>query len=340
MLYMVIERYKDKEMVYKRFREKGRMMPEGVNYVNSWVAEDGNTCYQINEAQSEELLHEWASNWNDVTDFEFIPIISSKEMSAKMAAASQNDQTVLTDIEPLNVLIEKEGIVEYIRDYYAAINGRLSVLYSKDDFYIAEDTTFQPWLSIMGNIQENITDQILCNLLMPCIENEKYIAVYTNNERISTLLQKFEILTYHEDFLVASIPKTLDIDKSGIRLATADDLPYIERTYTRSGHRQLLNRIKQKQMWVLADDKDIKAYAGIHKDYSLGFEYVEPNSRRQNIASRIQCFIANYMIENGIFPYVMISVGNDIAKSLQTKLRADFASKIFYFYAKGPYELE
>lgn len=192
----------------------------------------------------------------------------------------------------------------------------------------------------MGNIQENITDQILCNLLMPYIENEKYIAVYTNNERISTLLQKFEILTYHEDFLVASIPKTLDIDKSGIRLATADDLPYIERTYTRSGHRQLLNRIKQKQMWVLADDKDIKAYAGIHKDYSLGFEYVEPNSRRQNIASRMQCFIANYMIENGIFPYVMISVGNDIAKSLQTKLRADFASKIFYFYAKGPYELE
>ena len=65
MLYMVIEKYKNKEAVYKRFREKGRMMPEGVSYVNSWVSEDGNTCYQINEAQNEELLYEWSSNVND-----------------------------------------------------------------------------------------------------------------------------------------------------------------------------------------------------------------------------------------------------------------------------------
>lgn len=84
-LYMVIEKYKNKEAVYKRFREKGRMIPEGVSYVNSWVSEDGNTCYQINEAQNEELLYEWSSNWNDVTDFEFIPVISSQEMSDKMA---------------------------------------------------------------------------------------------------------------------------------------------------------------------------------------------------------------------------------------------------------------
>ena len=82
---MVIEKYTNKEAVYKRFREKGRMMPEGVSYVNSWVSEDGNTCYQINEAQNEELLYEWSSNWNDVTDFEFIPVISSQEMSDKMA---------------------------------------------------------------------------------------------------------------------------------------------------------------------------------------------------------------------------------------------------------------
>ena len=50
MLYMVIEKYKYKEAVYKRFREKGRMMPEGVIYVNLWVSEDESTCYQINEA--------------------------------------------------------------------------------------------------------------------------------------------------------------------------------------------------------------------------------------------------------------------------------------------------
>lgn len=84
MLFMVIEKYKDKEMVYKRFREKGRMMPKGVSYVNSWVSADGNTCYQINECDSEDLLHKWAENWTDVTDFEFIPVISSREMSEKM----------------------------------------------------------------------------------------------------------------------------------------------------------------------------------------------------------------------------------------------------------------
>ena len=85
MMYMVIERYKDKEAVYKRFREKGRMMPDGVSYVNSWVTTDGTTCYQINETQSEDLLRQWAAQWEDVTDFTFIPVISSQEMSEKMA---------------------------------------------------------------------------------------------------------------------------------------------------------------------------------------------------------------------------------------------------------------
>lgn len=84
MLYMVIEHYKNKDEVYRRFHEKGRMMPDGVRYVNSWVSEDGNTCYQINESESLELLYSWAANWNDVTDFEFIPVISSKDMSRKM----------------------------------------------------------------------------------------------------------------------------------------------------------------------------------------------------------------------------------------------------------------
>lgn len=102
MLYMVIEKYKNKEAVYKRFREKGRMMPEGVSYVNSWVSEDGNTCYQINEAQNEELLYEWSSNWNDVTDFAFIPVISSQEMSDKMA----NKQTT-TNYEKRNIIRKK-----------------------------------------------------------------------------------------------------------------------------------------------------------------------------------------------------------------------------------------
>ncbi len=93
-------------------------------------------------------------------------------------------------------------------------------------------------------------------------------------------------------------------------------------------------------MWVLEDEKGKKAYAGIHKDFSLGFEYVAPAFRRQNISRRMQFFIANHMIDNNMLPYVMIYVENDIAKKLQKKLGSDFADKIFFFYAKGSYEFE
>ena len=90
----------------------------------------------------------------------------------------------------------------------------------------------------------------------------------------------------------------------------------------------------------MSDENNIKGYVGIHKDCSLGFEYVDPASRRQNVASRMQLFIAKYMLNNGMLPYVMVSVGNDIAKNFQKKLGSEFAEKLFYFYAKGPYELE
>ncbi|MEI3162539.1 MAG: hypothetical protein V8S74_03900 [Lachnospirales bacterium] len=180
---------------------------------------------------------------------------------------------------PLNLLIDKEGIVEYIRDYYSALNGYLSMLYTEEDFYIAEDTTYQPWLSIMGNITESVTEESLYDKLVQYIENDKYIAVYTNIEQVSKLLQKMKKLTYHEDFFVAYIPDIPEIDSNNMRLATIDDLPFIIKTYQRSGYEQLLNRIRKKQMWVLENDKVIKGYAGIHKDCSLGFEYVAPNFR-------------------------------------------------------------
>lgn len=73
------------DVVYRRFHEQGRMMPDGVRYVDSWVTADSSTCCQINESRSEALLHEWAANRSDVTDFEFIPVISSREMREKMA---------------------------------------------------------------------------------------------------------------------------------------------------------------------------------------------------------------------------------------------------------------
>jgi hypothetical protein len=86
MLYMIIERFhadKVKEL-YKRFDEKGTMMPEGVTYVNSWINEDITVCYQVMEATSIAHLHEWIANWNDLVDFEIIPVISSAEAKNRL----------------------------------------------------------------------------------------------------------------------------------------------------------------------------------------------------------------------------------------------------------------
>lgn len=85
MLFMVIEKNKDAKAVYERFREKGRMMPDGVSYVASWVELSGDRCFQVMECDDAELLQKWASNWEDIVDFEFIPVLSSKDMSEKMA---------------------------------------------------------------------------------------------------------------------------------------------------------------------------------------------------------------------------------------------------------------
>jgi hypothetical protein len=78
---MVIERYKNRDAkpVYARFREKGRMLPEGVSYVNSWVETNFDRCFQVMECEDVKLLEEWASHWNDLVDFEFVAVRTSKE---------------------------------------------------------------------------------------------------------------------------------------------------------------------------------------------------------------------------------------------------------------------
>lgn len=84
MRYMILERFKDVTAVYKRFDQKGRLMPEGVIYIDSWIDEKVETCFQLMESPSREKLEEWISNWNDITDFEIFPVISSKEAREKV----------------------------------------------------------------------------------------------------------------------------------------------------------------------------------------------------------------------------------------------------------------
>jgi uncharacterized protein DUF3303 len=79
MLYMVIERFKNRDAraVYTRFHEKGRMMPDGLKYVGSWIEVGFDRCFQVMECDDERLLHEWAAHWRDLMDFEFVPVLTS-----------------------------------------------------------------------------------------------------------------------------------------------------------------------------------------------------------------------------------------------------------------------
>jgi hypothetical protein len=85
MLFMVIEKTPGDsvEAVGKRFREKGRMLPAGVRYEASWLNDDGSICYQIMDSSSREELDQWISCWNDLVDFEVIPVSTSAEFWAK-----------------------------------------------------------------------------------------------------------------------------------------------------------------------------------------------------------------------------------------------------------------
>ena len=87
MLYVVIERFRsgDPVPVYRRFRDKGRLAPDGLRYVGSWVTQDLATCYQIMECDDRRLLNEWLANWDDIVDFEVLPAMSSADAAAAVA---------------------------------------------------------------------------------------------------------------------------------------------------------------------------------------------------------------------------------------------------------------
>ena len=79
MLYMVIEKFKPdcRAKVYRRYQTKGRMLPEGLAYVSSWVEVEGDRCFQIMETADVELIDTWMGQWNDLVDFEVVAISTS-----------------------------------------------------------------------------------------------------------------------------------------------------------------------------------------------------------------------------------------------------------------------
>ena len=83
MLFMIVEHFKDGDPVpvYRRFAERGRMAPDGLDYVGSWVTGDLTRCYQVMDGERT-LLEEWMANWNDLADFEVIEVVGSAEAAA------------------------------------------------------------------------------------------------------------------------------------------------------------------------------------------------------------------------------------------------------------------
>jgi hypothetical protein len=80
MRYMVIERYmRGAAPIYERVAERGRMLPEGLTYLDSWVDERLERCFQLMETDNVTLFDEWTAQWADLTEFEIVPVLASAE---------------------------------------------------------------------------------------------------------------------------------------------------------------------------------------------------------------------------------------------------------------------
>lgn len=86
MLYLIVERFKNRDPVpvYRRFRECGRLAPEGLQYISSWVDENLECCFQLMETSDRRLLDAWIAQWSDLVDFEVHPVISSQKATARV----------------------------------------------------------------------------------------------------------------------------------------------------------------------------------------------------------------------------------------------------------------
>ena len=87
MHYLVIETFRnaDPVPVYRRFRDQGRLAPDGLTYLGSWVTDDLTRCYQVMECADRALLTRWMEQWQDLVDFEVLPVVTSAEAQARVA---------------------------------------------------------------------------------------------------------------------------------------------------------------------------------------------------------------------------------------------------------------
>jgi hypothetical protein len=81
MQFMVVETFKnrDAKAIYRRLRDQGRQMPDGLTYVQSWIDVSLGRCFQLMECDDARLLQRWIANWSDLMDFEVIPVVPSAD---------------------------------------------------------------------------------------------------------------------------------------------------------------------------------------------------------------------------------------------------------------------
>ena len=86
MFYMVIEHFNDRnpKPVYERFQNQGRMLPDGLKYISSWMETNYNRCFQLMECGESSLLEAWTSRWSDLVNFEIVPVVTSSEAAEKI----------------------------------------------------------------------------------------------------------------------------------------------------------------------------------------------------------------------------------------------------------------
>jgi hypothetical protein len=83
---MILEKFRngDAAPVYRRFKEHGRLAPQGLTYVSSWVTDDLSTCFQVMETADRALLDAWMSKWSDLVEFEVHPVMTSQQASQRV----------------------------------------------------------------------------------------------------------------------------------------------------------------------------------------------------------------------------------------------------------------
>jgi Protein of unknown function (DUF3303) len=85
---MIVETYKNRDPVpvYRRFRDHGRLAPDGVRYVSSWVDDKLERCFQLMESDKRELIDEWINRWSDLVDFEVYAVVTSAEAAERVSS--------------------------------------------------------------------------------------------------------------------------------------------------------------------------------------------------------------------------------------------------------------